>query len=173
MNFKEYIDRAMNYEKYESVLGEQLAMYRQHYCRFEMSREEEARVKGLKPLTLLVLTEPWCGDSLAIFPVLKKMAEVNGSWDIKILLRDENLDLIDMFLTRGGRAVPLFFFVAEDYSLILKWGPRPAVAQQIYEDHRAMIERGEIEKKEVIKKIRGFYSKDRGKAIIAELLGLL
>jgi hypothetical protein len=170
MNFKEYFDKAMSCEEYVGKLGENLALHQRHYKKFEIPGEDETRIKGMKPLNILVLTEPWCGDSLAIFPVVRKITEINDSWTMKILLRDQNLDLMDLYLTNGGRAVPLFFFLGEDYSLIFKWGPRPKASQQIFERHRKEIEEGEVEKIEVIKKIRHFYAQDKGKAICSELL---
>jgi len=49
-------------------------------------------------------------------------------------------------------------------------GPRPKAAQNIFEKHRSLIEKGKIEKSEVIKKIRQFYAKDRGQSIVKEIL---
>jgi hypothetical protein len=172
MNFKKYYDKAMAYEDYVSLLGENLKMHQVHCKRFEkdITEEEEKHIKAIKPVNILVLTEPWCGDSLAVLPVVRKVAEINGSLFMKVLRRDENLDLMDQFLTRGGRAVPLFFFLADDYSLIFKWGPRPQAAQDIFVAHRQQLQEGTIEKMEVIKRIRNFYSKNRGKAILSELM---
>lgn len=172
MNLNEYFNRGMVYDDYISHLGEKLEMHVQHYNRCTIEEDTENEIKHIKNLKLIVLTDPTCGDSLAILPIVRKISEINGSWDMRILIRDDNLDLMDQFLTRGGRAVPLFFFLEEDYSLVFHWGPRPKIAQQIYEDHRKMIENKEIEKLEVIKKIRYFYSRDKGQAIISELLTL-
>jgi len=173
MNFNEYFDKAMSYEEYVSQLGEHCALHNLHYNKFSITPGEEARLKAAGPVKILVLTEPWCGDSLAVFPVVRKMAELNGTWEVRILLRDQNLELMDQFLTRGGRAVPIFFFIDGDGALIFKFGPRPKASQQIFEDHRQQIQDGKIEKMEVIKKIRNFYARDRGQAIITELLELL
>jgi hypothetical protein len=172
MDLASYFEKALTYEEYVSLLGENLALHQQHYKKFEISWEEAKEIKRIKPLKILVLTEPWCGDSLAIFPVVRKIAEVNGTWMIKVLLRDQNTELMDQFLTHGGRAVPIFLFLSDEkrYSLLFHWGPRPAVTQEIFEKHRQQIKDGKIKKVEVLKKIRNFYAKDRGKAILSELL---
>lgn len=172
MNFKEYYNKGMSYEEYVSHLGEHCALHQLHYNKFSISPKEEGRIKAIKPVRILVLTEPWCGDSLAVFPVVKKIAELNGTWEMRVLLRDQNLDLMDRFLTRGGRAVPLFFFLSSSDELLFKFGPRPSASQQIFEDHRQEIADGKIEKMDVIKKIRSFYARDKGKSIAAELLEL-
>ena len=51
-----------------------------------------------KPITWLVLTEGWCGDAGQIVPVLEKMAQQNPNITHRIILRDENLDIMDAFL---------------------------------------------------------------------------
>ena len=51
------------------------------------------------PQTWLVLTEGWCGDAAQNLPVIHKMAEVNSNINLQLVLRDENLELMDLFLT--------------------------------------------------------------------------
>jgi len=172
MNLKENFEKALTYEEYVSLLDDNLSLHQRHYGKFEISREAGEAIKGIKPLNIIVLTEPWCGDSLAIFPVVRKIAETNGNWELKVLRRDENPDLMDGFLTRGARAVPIFLFLAADFSLQFRWGPRPKAAQNIFEQYREEFKQGKIEKSEVIKKIRNFYARNRGQAILAELLGI-
>lgn len=170
MNLKPYIDKALSYEAYVALLDDNLALHQRHYDKCEIPAEAAHRLEQMKPLTILVLTEPWCGDSLAIFPVVRKMAETAGGWTIKVLTRDENPELMDQFLTRGGRAVPIFLFLDTGGALLLRWGPRPKAAQDIFEQYRQRFIEGKMEKMEIIKKIRNFYSKDRGQSIINELL---
>jgi thiol-disulfide isomerase/thioredoxin len=171
MDLKSYFDKGLTYEEYVDLLGENLDLHQLHYSKFSTGPAEAARLKTAKPVNIMVLTEPWCGDSLAIFPVVRKIAEVND-WPIKLLRRDENPDLMDQFLTRNARAVPIFLFVDEEFSLIFRFGPRPKAAQDIFETHREEFRAGKIEKSEVIKKIRAFYSKDRGQAILGELMAI-
>ena len=56
--------------------------------------------------TWLVLTEAWCGDAAQNLPILAKMAEANPNVELRLVLRDENLDLMDAYLTNGGRSIP-------------------------------------------------------------------
>ena len=170
MNLNSYFEKALSYDDYVGLLEDNLPLHRLHYNKFKISPREEQIIKDIKPLRILVLTEPWCGDSLAIFPVVRRIAEINGNWPLKILRRDENLDLMDQFLTRHARAVPIFLFLREDGSLIFRFGPRPRAAQAIFETYREEFKAGKIEKAEVIKKIRNFYAKNRGNAILNELL---
>ncbi len=171
MDLTPYINKALDAEQYIALLAENLELHHLHYKKFQMSPADEDQLKKVKPLKILVLTEPWCGDSVAIFPVIRKMAEVN-QWPLKILRRDENLDLMDQFLTGMGRAVPIFLFLAPDNTLIFKFGPRPEAAQAIFEQYREEFKAGRMEKSEIIKKIRTFYAKNKGTAIFNQLMSL-
>ena len=66
--------------------------------------------------TWIVLTEAWCVDSAQNLPLIAEIAKLNPE-KIKlcILLRDENLELMNNSLTNGTRAIPKL--VAVDESL--------------------------------------------------------
>jgi hypothetical protein len=100
------------------------------------------------------------------------MSEVNGHGDIRVLLRDLNLELMDRFLTHGVRGMPMFLFLNDQGEFLFKWGPRPAKAAQIFDHYRRQLKERKIEKRDVIKKIRVYYAKDRGITTLAELLGI-
>ena len=77
---------------------------------------------------------------------------------------------MDKFLTKGSRAIPIFLFLDNKGDYIFHWGPRPVRAQNIFEQHRVQLQNGEIEKSEIILKIRKYYAKDKGKETSFELL---
>ena len=67
------------------------------------------------PLKLLVITEDWCGTSLAYMPAVAKLAEQHPGVDMRIFRRDENPDVMDEFLKRGvHRSIPVFVFFDAD-----------------------------------------------------------
>src|SRR5699024_10596955 len=82
-------------------------------------------------LIWLVLAEGWCGDVAQSLPVINKMAETTSNIDLKILLRTENTDIMDQYLTNGGRSIPkLVCLQASSLQELGTWGPRPAKFQQ-------------------------------------------
>ena len=103
-------------------------------------------------------------------PIIKKISEANSGWKLRIILRDKNPDLIDEFLTKYARTIPIFIFLNEKNDFQFKWGPRPEAAQEIFEKFRPQIDNGEIEKSRVILKIRQYYSKDKGRETSEEIL---
>lgn len=114
----------------------------------------------------LVITEAWCGDAAHAVPVMTKMAEASPAIDLHFVLRDENLQLMDRFLTNGGHSIPkLIRMDAEDHGLLSTWGPRPARLQQEY---LAARERGD-DMMEFKKQMQIWYARDRGQTIMYEL----
>lgn len=169
MTLKEYFEKGFTPKQYEELLGEQLELHQLHHRRAEISDEAVAAASTLETRRVLVITEPWCGDSLAILPVVLKLFDRVGSSEIRIVLRDQNLELMDRYLTRGGRAIPIVILLDETYEELFHWGPRPAAAQAIFEDHREELNAGRIDRVKISAKIRNFYGRDRGRSIVEEL----
>lgn len=116
--------------------------------------------------TWLVITEAWCGDAAHAVPVMARMAEAADAIDLKYVLRDTNLPLMDMFLTNGGRSIPkLIRMDSRDHSIISTWGPRPLELQQ---DFLAAKNRGD-DMNEHKKQMQIWYARNRGQAIMDEL----
>jgi hypothetical protein len=126
-----------------------------------------------KPYRLLVLTEGWCGDAAQIVPIFQWMAVANPLLDLRIVLRDEHLELIDLFLTDGGRGIPkLLILDAESNALVGEWGPRPAPAQKMalaYKYHPAPKPNYD----EYNKALHTWYARDKTLTTQTELLEVL
>ncbi|WP_456443433.1 thioredoxin family protein [Caldithrix abyssi] len=165
-NLTDYFEKALLLKTYLSYLGDQRALHELHYRRAQVG---DFLPISLPELKILVITEPWCGDSTAILPVLQKFFE-NKPAEIRIALRDEQPKLMDLFLTNGARAIPIVVVLDKDGRYLFRFGPRPEAARQIFENYRPLINQGKIEKVEVLKKIRQFYAKDQGRAILTELV---
>ena len=170
MNLASEYNMALPYQKYVDMLGNNFNIHELHYKKFSIDKKIATKISGYKRLKILIITEPWCGDSLALLPIIRKIAEANRRWEIKILLRDSNLETMDQFLSRGVRGIPIFLFLDDQGELLFRWGPRPEATAQIFNNHREQIAEGTIEKQEVIKKIRIYYAKDRGIKTLTELI---
>lgn len=94
------------------------------YNGFELPNDEEFfnKLKAANP-HVLVITEDWCGDAMINNAVLRKIAE-KAEIEVRCVLRDENIELMDQYLTNGGRAIPIYIFLSEEGEVIGQWGPR-------------------------------------------------
>ncbi len=165
-NLLQAFNAAMSFEEYALELGEQKALHDHHY---KKAQTEGVTLPEFPPVKILVITEPWCGDSTAILPVLQKLF-AGKPVEFRIALRDENPELMNRFLTNGGKAIPVIIILDEKGEMLMRFGPRPQKVQAIFEQYRQDINAGRIEKKEVSRKIRNFYARDRGKAVLEEFV---
>ena len=130
-----------------------------------------AEIQKIKePTTWLVLTEGWCGDAAQNLPIINKMANLNENITLKIVLRDENLDLMDLFLTNGARAIPKLIALDKDNNLLDTWGPRPAVAKKMVADYKTKHGVLDAQLKE---DLQVWYNKDKGKSTQDDFIKLL
>jgi len=169
MELRKYFNIGLTVDVYTQLLDDdQLDLHKLYERRAEVDEAAVAAFRASGPHYILVVTEPWCGDSLAIFPVVAKLFSAAGC-EIRVIRRDEHTDLIDQYLTNGGQAIPIVIVLDEELNERFHWGPRPAQAQAMVTKHKAAIAAGETDKAEVHKMIRGFYARDHGRAIVAEL----
>jgi len=124
-----------------------------------------------RDLVWLVLTEAWCGDAAQNVPVLSMMADAAPRVTLRLLLRDAHLDIMDRYLTNGGRAIPkLVCLDAGTLAELGTWGPRPEPAQAMVREHKADPQEPYSE---FVKKVQLWYARDRGLTIQDEICGLL
>jgi hypothetical protein len=129
----------------------------------QISEETKEAFQQIKQKqTWLILTEGWCGDAAQNIPVIYKMAEVNENIDLKIVLRDEHLALMDLFLTNGGRAIPKLIAVDEEQNVLYTWGPRPAEAPKMLAEYKEM---PGVKDSELKKDLQVWYNKNKGQSI--------
>ncbi len=95
--------------------------------------EDVARFAALpEPINVLVVTEDWCGDSLAHLPVLFRLARESGDrLNVRIFKRDENKDLAAQFPLPTGRvAIPIVVFFDQEMHELGKFLERPQVGHE-------------------------------------------
>lgn len=120
----------------------------------------------------IVISEGWCGDAAQLLPIFDKMVHAsNGKIEMKIVLRDENLDLMDHFLTNKGRAIPKLIVINKKTSVALAhWGPRPKEAADLIANYRK--ERKVLD--ETIKtELQLWYLHDKGMTTQAEIMDMM
>jgi hypothetical protein len=124
-----------------------------------------------QPQSWLIITEGWCGDAASNVPVLAKMALLNPNIDLKLVLRDEHLELMDQFLTNGGRSIPKLIALDQNLEVLFTWGPRPLAAQHLYDQWKAMDPRPPYN--EISFTLQKWYHQNKGAAVQEEVRSLL
>ena len=189
------IENAYTYEEYRNMIDELLAEGKTtgsnhsdsmiHYTkmnahrmnrldkRSDLTDDLKAELDKVQELMIwLVLTEAWCGDAAQNLPVINKMAEYSDKIDLKLILRDENLAIMDQFLTNGkSRSIPKLISIDKETKEVLgSWGPRPATARELYDSLR---NDENIPYQEVSEKLQKWYTENQNQEIQSEFAELL
>jgi hypothetical protein len=190
---KEYIEKALEYAEYIKLIDDLLlegkttgtnqseAMFnygkinRQRMKRLGVTVEikeslaEIAQNVGQKWIWLII-TEGWCGDAAQNIPIIEKIAHLNSNIETRYILRDENLELMDKYLTNNARSIPkLICLDAETLEEIGTWGPRPNIAMNYFYEMR---ESG-MEKTQMMENMQRWYITDKEQSIQHEFAELL
>lgn len=124
-----------------------------------------------KDFTWLVLTESWCGDAAQTLPVINKFSEVSDKIDLKVVLRDENDELMNQFLTDGNKSIPKLIVIEnESKKVVSSWGPRSEKATRMIREYKE--KHGKVDDK-IKKDLQVWYNQDKGKQIEKEIISLL
>lgn len=191
---KKYASKAIDYDAYKNLVAALLAenkvtgtvqsesllaytrlnMYRMHRVEktFQVLPDVKAIIESIStPQTWLVLTEGWCGDAAQIVPALNAMAVLNKNIQLSFILRDENLELMDQYLTNGvSRSIPkLVVYDTNNNKELFNWGPRPAEIQKRFYE---MKEKG-LPYDEIKEAVHFWYAKDRTYSTQKEISSLL
>lgn len=188
------IDSAMSYSKYIDLLtklleekkttGENHSEDMLGYAKMNLQRmkrlnktttllpELKALVeKSNRKMIWLVITEGWCGDAAQNIPIFNAIANSSNHIELKLILRDENLVLMDDFLTNGGRSIPkLIALEKETLGVIGTWGPRPEKAQQMVNDFK---QNPTVDYSEFVKEVQLWYAKNKTIATQEEIITLM
>lgn len=150
---KEIYDNAMSFESYDTHVKDLFAQGKttgndQSQNFIDFTKLGIQRVKrGIKTTTIeedviaslmrtkatkwLIITEAWCGDGANSLPVIVKLAEAREDIELKILLRDDNPEVMNSYLTNGAKSIPVVIFMDDELNELALWGPRPQPAQDM------------------------------------------
>lgn len=184
MSYQEYRDLVEQLVAENSTTGDIKSEDLANYTKLNDSRmrrwdktvkikpEHEAIIKAYsKSVTWILITESWCGDAAHIVPVINKIAELNSNIELKLVLRDEHPELMDAFLTNGGRAIPKLILVENETKNVLNtFGPRPSEPTQMVNDYKTKHGMLTAEFKEDLQR---WYNKNKGQNVIEDIILLL
>ncbi|RAV30020.1 thioredoxin family protein [Sinomicrobium soli] len=188
---KKSLQKALSYEAYREMTDRLVAEGKTtgteqteelvHYTRLNSSRmrrmdkKAEVSAQDIEAIsekitgkqTWLVIAESWCGDAAQALPVFNRICSNIPGIELKIVLRDENPGLMELFLTGGTRSIPRLIVLDESLEVLYTWGPRSGAATAMVNDYRALHGKPDAAFKESLQR---WYVSDRGASIVDDLL---
>lgn len=178
-----YLDRSIDFDSYlqdidEAILEKKslweysdLNIKRMRRIRktFSLSDAQLQKLQAKKPIELLIISEGWCGDASQILPIVVAIAE-SANWKYGIVYRDENVELMDQYLTNGAQAIPIIIGMREGTELF-RFGPRTKAGFALLKKYKDNPET--YTKDEFHKDLQQYYNQNKGNDIFEELLALI
>ena len=119
------------------------------------------------PQTWYVLTEAWCGDAAQNLPVIAKVAAFNPQITLRLLLRDEHPEIMNAYLTNGGKSIPKLIALDADRNELFSWGPRPQALLEIVLEYK---KNPTVPYAEFLEEVQRWYNVDKTESVQRELV---
>lgn len=138
----------------------------------ELIIELKKEIKEYKTNSLwILLVESWCGDGAQCLPVISKIANESSNIELKIILRDENIEIMDSYLTNGSRSIPKLICINKNTNEeIGTWGPRPTNIQKMVFEFKQDFPNANHE--EFVTNLHLLYARDKTVSIQTDFLNL-
>jgi len=137
---------------------------------FQLKENVRSKIAALRVDWIwLIITEGWCGDAAQNIPLIEKIAAANSGIETRYILRDENAELMDRFLTNGARSIPKLIAVERNGGKILgTWGPRPNACQVFFSEQK----NAGLDKPLIMENLQRWYHADKGTSLQCEVADL-
>lgn len=138
----ERFNQGMTYAEYRAQMNRNAERFDETEAAVQLDDADVQAFKALdKPLNVLVIAEDWCGDVISNLPVLGKLAAAaDGKLNVRVFLRDQNLDLMDQYLKEGKfRSIPVFVFFDENFNELGHMIERPQSVTTMLAEKRAEV----------------------------------
>ncbi|WP_047152883.1 thioredoxin family protein [Aneurinibacillus tyrosinisolvens] len=139
MALKSWYEKGMTFEQYRTSMQVNQQELNRIYEQLVLSEEDVKTFEDMakRNWSGIVLTADWCGDAALCVPIVQRIAELSNM-ELRFLIRDENLELMDQYLTNGtSRSIPIFIFIDQDGQETKVWGPRSPEVQEFITSLRA------------------------------------
>lgn len=122
MALNNWYEKGLTKEAYIDRLDKHKDAFHHIHETFTIPGEDLALLNKVKNTRALILAAEWCGHCMLDIAIFLKIAE-QANIPTRFLIRDDNLELMDRYLTDEKRYIPIMIFIDEDGNEIGKWGP--------------------------------------------------
>jgi len=130
---RDRFEQGLTYQQYKEQMTRNREQFDKNETQFQPAPTDVEALRGLpQPLNVAVMAEDWCGDVIANLPVLGKLAQTSGKLNLRVFLRDQNLDIMDQYLKEGKfRSIPVFAFFDQAFNSVGQFIERPASVTEL------------------------------------------
>ena len=163
-------DRAMTFQQFIDSDTSRHAQWIENSGRGDSSvrpmLERARRIPG--HWKLLTVAECWCGDAVNSVPYLAKLAELDTTFELRLLRKEEAGTLLRAHLLDGRAATPLVLVLDDRFVEHGVWTEQPAALRTLVSDLEPNVSRDSLRTR-----VKAWYEADAGRSMLDEMLRLL
>ena len=123
--------KGMTWKDYMAQMGDTRARTEDNYAKASLTEDERKFFSGISQVKyVLMLGENWCGDVHRNSPMIARIVEAMPNAELRMFLRDQNVDLTDCFLNNSYRSIPIVVLFDKDWNEVGRWIERAGAATQ-------------------------------------------
>lgn len=122
MSLNDWYEKGLTKEVYIDRLDKHKEAFHLIMNTFNVPNEDVASLENVKDIRALILAAEWCGHCMLDIAVFLHIAN-KANIPTRFLIRDDNLELMDRYLTNEKRYIPIMIFIDENGNEVGKWGP--------------------------------------------------
>jgi hypothetical protein len=154
----------LTYDEFKARMSQNRDRLEANEREAEIREDDLAAFRALpETLNVLVIAEDWCRDTVDNLPILARLADESGRLDLRIFSRDQNQDLMNLYLKEGKyQSLPVFVFFDTDFREVGRFIERPDSVTDLRQQKRAdafaahpALEADEASRRELNERIRG------------------
>ena len=115
--------QGLSYKQWMETIDRNQQRFVENYDGFTPDPADIEKIRGLaaQGIKCCAIGEPWCPDVFRGLPAIAKVSEQTGL-ELKIFLRDQNLDIMNEFLKRGEfQSIPTLVFFTKEHKYLGHW----------------------------------------------------
>ena len=175
---KDSLAKSLSYDAYRKMVRDLLAEGKstgpnQSVDLLNYSTLNDARMNRLDKKTKLTdssIKALKSTKATQIAPIINKMSLESDKVNLKVVLRDENEELMNQFLTNGTKSIPKLIVLDQNDEVISSWGPRPSIATKMVTNYKE--KHGGLDAN-FKKELQVWYNKNKGENIQEDVVAFL
>jgi hypothetical protein len=133
-NVAEYFDKGISPQQFIDGMNKNQEDFKSWYEQFNWENEDQKKffhsISFRDDLRCLIISAEWCGDVVRNVPVVFKALE-QTLMPVEVMIMEQFPELMDQFLTGGGKAIPIVIIADTGGFVLAQWGPRPKHVQEV------------------------------------------
>lgn len=137
---RERFDQGMTYDAYVAQMAQNKEQVQKNEGSLQLSQDDVAAFKNLPgPINVVAIVEDWCADVVANLPIVGRIGKESGKLNVHAFPRDQNKDLMALYMNGPFESIPVFVFFDEDFRELGTFIERPASVTKLRAEKRMEI----------------------------------